>query len=182
MARAVPVIASESPGSFLTGALWNANVKAMGDWLMGSAGNGVPRFRGYQATAQAIVNNTWTSATIDTEEYDSDNGHSTTTNSSRYTVQVPGTYAVFGSLGLVGNATGNRGVRITVNGVAIHGSFVKTATPDATGSAGLVTAGSAVCAVGDYIEVQVHQNSGAALNTNAGGDVACSLTAQWISG
>jgi hypothetical protein len=182
VARTVPVIASESPGNFLTGALWNANVKAMGDWLMGSASNGVPRFRGYQATAQAIANNTWVSATLDTELYDSDNGHSTTVNASRYTVQVAGTYNVIGSMGLVANATGNRGVRLTVNGTPVVGTFVKTAAPDATGSAGLVTAASPVCAVGDYIEVQVHQTSGGTLNTNAVSDVACSMTATWISG
>lgn len=182
MARPVPVIASESPGNFLTGALWNANVKAMGDFLMGSANNGVPRFRGYQGTAQSVANNTWVSVTLDSEEYDSDNGHSTTTNSSRYVVQVPGTYLIIGSIGLVSNATGNRGCRITVSGTAVYGSFVKTATPDSTGSAGLITAASHVCGVGDYIEIQVHQNSGAALNTNAAGDVACSMTVQWICG
>jgi hypothetical protein len=182
VARTVPVIASESPGNFLTGALWNANVKAMGDWLMGSAGNGVPRFRGYQATAQSIANNTWVSVTIDTEEYDSDNGHSTSTNTSRYTVQVAGTYLITGSVGLVANATANRGARLTVSGTPIHGTFVKTASPDATGSSGLVTVGTAVCSAGDYIECQVNQNSGGALNTNPAGDVACSLSVQWISG
>jgi hypothetical protein len=166
----------------LTGALWNANVKAMGDFLMGASGNGVPRFRGYQATAQSIANNTWTSVTIDTEEYDSDNGHSTSTNTSRYTVQVAGTYLITGSTGLVANATANRGVRLTVSGAAIHGSFVKSATADASGSSGLVTVATAVCSVGDYIECQIVQNSGVALNTNPSGDVACSLSALWISG
>ncbi|MFE5037157.1 hypothetical protein [Streptomyces sp. NPDC056683] len=182
MARSVPVIASESPGQFLTGALWNANVKAMGDFLMGSASNGVPRFRGYQGTAQSIANNTWTVLTIDTEVFDSDNGHSTTTNSSRYTVQVAGTYLVIGTASFAANATGNRGVRLTVSGVAVTGSFVKTGAPDTTGSSGLCTVAPVVCNVGDYIEVQGNQNSGAALNTSAAGDVAVSLSAQWISG
>ncbi|MFD0393322.1 hypothetical protein ACFQ3Z_15940 [Streptomyces nogalater] len=126
MARTVPVIAAEAPGTYLTGALWNASVKAMGDWLMGSAGNGAPRFRAHQSTAQSLADNTWTSLTLDTEDYDSDNGHSTTTNSSRYTVQVAGTYLVIGSVGLVANATGARAVRLTQNGGAINGTFVKT--------------------------------------------------------
>ncbi|MFG3287251.1 hypothetical protein ACGF3G_00305 [Streptomyces sp. NPDC048179] len=182
MARSVPVIASESPGNFLTGALWNANVKAMGDFLMGSASNGVPRFRGYQSTVQSVANNTWTVLTIDTEVYDSDNGHSTTTNTSRYTVQVAGTYLVTGSASFAANATGNRGVRITVNGAAVTGSFVKTGSPDSSGSSGLATVAQAVCNAGDYIEVQGNQNSGAALNTSAAGDVAVSLSVQWISG
>ncbi|MFF1284309.1 hypothetical protein ACFVY4_26655 [Streptomyces sp. NPDC058299] len=177
MARSMPVIATQSPGNYFTGALWNASVKALGDFY-----GAVPRFRGYQATAQSLANNTWTNVTLDTEEYDSDNGHSTTVSSSRYTVQVAGTYLIVGSIGIVANATGNRGLRITVNGNAINGSFVKTGSPDSTGSAGLVTAASHVCAVGDYIEIQAHQTSGSALNTNAAGDVACSMTVQWIAG
>jgi hypothetical protein len=36
--------------------------------------------------------------------------------------------------------------------------------------------------VGDYIEVNGYQNSGGALNTSPGTDVACSLSVQWIAG
>lgn len=181
MARTVPVIASESPGNFLTGALWNAAVKAMGDWLMGSSGNGVPRFRGYQATSQSLADNTWTSLTMDTEVYDSDNGHSTTTNSSRYTVQVAGTYLITGSSAFTANATGNRAIRITVNGSPITGSFAKTLAATSGHSSGIIGAAQAVCIVGDYIEVQGLQTSGAALSTSTGSDVAPSMGVQWIS-
>jgi hypothetical protein len=182
VARTVPVIASEAPGNFLTGALWNANVKAMGDFLMGGAGNGAPRFRGHQGTAQSVADNTWTSLTIDTEDYDSDNGHSTTTNSSRYTVQVAGTYLVIGSVGFSPNATGPRAVRLTQNGSSINGTFVKTPAAPASNSHGLVTAAHVYCDVGDYLEVQGNQGSGAALNTNPGTDVCCALNAAWITG
>lgn len=182
MARSVPIIAAETPGAFLTGALWNANVKAAGDFLMGSAANGVPRFRGFQASAQSIANNTWTNLTIDSEVYDSDNGHSTTTNTSRYTVQVPGTYLVIGSVGYVANASANRAIRIAVTGSAVAGSFVKTSPADTSGSTGLVTACHVVCVAGDYIEVMGNQNSGGALSTAVGSDVCPSLDVQWISG
>ena len=182
MARTVPTIASEVPGNYLTGALWNANIKAMGDYLLGSSGNGVPRFRGTQGTAQSLGSNVWTSLTIDTEVYDSDNGHSTTTNTSRYTVQVAGTYLVTGSVSFVANASANRAVRITVSGSSVPGSFVKTLAPDASGSSGLVTTTQVVCSVGDYLEVQGNQNSGGSLNTNPGSDVCVSLAVQWISG
>ncbi|MGW5123316.1 hypothetical protein ACWEQ7_04475 [Streptomyces sp. NPDC004069] len=182
MARTVPAIASAAPGNYLTGALWNANVKATGDFLMGSSTNGVPRFRGYQATAQSIANNTWVNLSIDTTVYDSDNGHSNSTNNSRYVVQVAGTYLIIGSVGYAANATANRGIRICVNGSPVTGSFVKTTSSDASGSAGLVSSCHAVCSVGDYIEVQAHQNCGASLNTSTGSDVAPSLDVQWISG
>ncbi|MFD0032539.1 hypothetical protein ACFVJK_30580 [Streptomyces sp. NPDC127172] len=185
MARNVPVIASEAPGNYLTGALWNANIKAMGDFLMGSSGNGSPRFRGYAQTVQSILDATWTALTIDTEAYDSDNGHSTTTNSSRYTVQVPGTYLITGTAAFAANATGNRAVRLSVNGVAIIGSFVKTLAATATHSSAVATVAHAVCVAGDYIEVYGYQNSGVGppgLSTAAASDVAPSLSVTWISG
>jgi hypothetical protein len=182
VARTVPAIVSEAPGNFLTGALWNANVKAMGDWLMGSASNGVPRFRGHQGTVQSIADSTWVSLTIDTEDFDSDNGHSTTTSSSHYTVQVPGTYLVVGSVGYAVNVTGARAVRIAVNGLPVPGTFVKTPAAPAGNSHGLVTSCHIVVDVGDFIEAQTHQTSGAALNTNPGTDVCSSLGLHWISG
>ncbi|MBK3624903.1 hypothetical protein JHN59_08585 [Streptomyces sp. MBT49] len=182
MPRTVPAIASQSPGNFLTGALWNASVKAMGDWALGSGTNGLPRFRGYATSAQALSDNTWTSLNLDTESYDSDNGHSTSTNTSRYVVQVAGTYLVVGSVGMAANATGNRSARLTVNGSSIPGTFVKTLAPTAAHSAGLVTSMIVSCIANDYIEVQGLQTSGAALNTSAGGDVAPSLSCIWLTG
>lgn len=182
MGRTAPTIASESPGNILTGALWNSNIKAMGDFLLGASTNGVPRFRGYATTAQSLADGTWTSLTIDTEVYDSDNGHSTSSNTSRYVVQAPGTYLISGGCGFAGNNTGNRAVRLTVNGVSIAGSFVKTPTANSSNTTGLVTVGHAVCLAGDYVEVQGWQSSGAALNTTALGDVTSSLAMHWISG
>ncbi|MDT0435599.1 MULTISPECIES: hypothetical protein [Streptomyces] len=182
MPRTPPVIASQQPGNYLTGALWNASVKAMGDWCLGSGTNGAPRFRGYATVAQALSNDTWTPLTLDSEFFDSDNGHSTTTNTSRFVVPVAGTWDVTGSVGFAANGTANRAVRITVNGAAVTGSFVKTSSATAAGSCGLVTVCQVVCAVNDYIEVQGNQNSGGALNTNAGSDVCSSLGCFWFSG
>ncbi|MFE5140302.1 hypothetical protein ACFRDV_21940 [Streptomyces fagopyri] len=182
MPRTVPVIANESPGGFIAAALWMAQVAAIGNWVLGSGSNGVPRFRGYATSAQSLSDNVWTSLNLDTEQYDSDNGHSTSTNTSRYTVQVAGTYRVAASVGYVANVTNNRAIRLAVNGNAVVGSFVKTTPANATGSTGLVTTADIPCVVGDYIEAMGNQNSGAALNTVAASDVACSLTVAWISG
>lgn len=178
MARTVPVMATEVPGNFVTGALWNAQVGGLGNFALN-----VPRFRGYQTAAQSILDNTWVSLLIDTEEFDTEGGHSITTNTSRYTCQVAGTYLVSGAVGFVTNTTGNRAVRLALNGSAIHGTFVKT-LPAAGGSSGLTTVGYAVMAVGDYVEVQGNQNSGTAspgLSTNNSTDVGCALACHWIS-
>ncbi|MEE1838082.1 hypothetical protein [Streptomyces sp. SP17KL33] len=182
MPRIVPVIASEAPGNYLTGALWNANIKAMGDFLLGGSGNGVPRFRGYAQTAQSIPDGAWTALTIDTEAFDSDGGHSTTTNTSRYTVQVPGVYLITGTASFAGNATGNRAVRLGVNGNGVIGSFVKTLAATVAHSSGVATVAQVQCVAGDYIEVFGYQSSGGALMTSVTAlDVAPALSAQWIA-
>jgi len=182
VARSVPTIAQQSPGNYLTGALWNASVKAMGDFLMGSGSNGVPRFSGYQNTVQSLADNTWTSLTIDTEDFDSDNGHSTSTNTSRYTCQVAGSYLVLGIASFAAGTVGNRAARLTLNGNNIKGSFVKLGSATSTHSSAIATARTVVMQVGDYVEVQGLQTSGAALNTSSATDVACSLSATWFSG
>ncbi|MGV9427049.1 hypothetical protein ACWDO7_22535 [Streptomyces sp. NPDC003656] len=182
MARTVPVIGSQSPGAFLTGALWNASVKALADWLLGSGTTGVPRFRGYQTSVQSLSDNTWTPLNFDSETFDSDNGHSTSSNTSRYVVQVAGTYAVLGAAAFAANATGNRAARINVNGNSIPGSFVKTLAATASHSSAVACGAEVSCVVGDYIEVYGLHTAGAALNTSAGTDVACAMNVWWISG
>jgi hypothetical protein len=159
-----------------------AQVAAIGNWALGSGSNGVPRFRGYAATTQSVSDATWTALSIDTEIYDSDGGHSTSTNTTRYVVQVAGTYLITGTAAFAGNAVGNRAVRLAVNGTAIVGSFDKTLAATATHSSSRLSVAQAVCAVGDYIEVYGYQNSGGALNTSPGTDVAPSLSVQWFSG
>lgn len=175
MARTVPVIASESPGNFLTGALWNANVKALGDYETAR-----PLFFGYQATAQSIPNNAWTSLTMDTTTLDIDGGHSNTVNPNRYTVQVAGTYLLLGSAAFATNSTGVRGVRMGLNGSVIRGSHMQQ---QAT-SAGIWSSSSwavQACVVGDYLDTAGYQNIGSALNTFAGTDGAPCMAVYWLS-
>ncbi|MFJ5217162.1 hypothetical protein ACIP98_20870 [Streptomyces sp. NPDC088354] len=178
----MPVIAQETPGLYVTSALWNASVKAMGDYLMGSGSNGVPRFRGYQASAQSLSDNTWAAITLDAEDFDSDGGHSTTTNPSRYVCQVAGTYLAIGTVGFVAGTVGNRAVRFLVNGSPIRGSFNKLQSASNTHSSGITAVSQLVLGVGDYVEVQGLQTSGGALNTNVATDVDSCLGLQWISG
>ncbi|MGW2520433.1 hypothetical protein ACWC09_26160 [Streptomyces sp. NPDC001617] len=181
MSRTVPSIATESPGNYETAALWNAQVGGVMQWMLGSGANGLPRFSGYQVTTQALTDNTWTSLTIDTEDFDSDGGHSTTTNTSRYTCQVAGTYLVTGIAAFAAGTVGNRAARLALNGTSVRGSFVKMGSATATHSSAISTTRHVVMAVGDYVELQGLQTSGASLNTNSATDVACSLSLQWVS-
>ncbi|MFC8676667.1 hypothetical protein ACFUEN_28780 [Streptomyces griseorubiginosus] len=181
MPRIVPVSVSESPGNYITSALWIAQVKATMDFLMGSGTNGVPRFKGYASTTQSVASGTTdTAIALDTEDYDSDNGHSTVTNNSRYTVQVAGTYLIAATLGFATNATGNRKVGINVNGANARGGVVQSnAFASNSFCASVVT--EQALAVGDYVELVGWQTSGAALNTAAGTGFGPVLMCHWIS-
>lgn len=139
------------------------------------------RFEGHQGTAQSISSATFTSLTLDTETIDSDGGHSTVTNPSRYTIQVAGTYFLLGQACFPSNATGNRGCRLQANGANIQGGA--SLIPAATGNAcGVPCSAMVSLSVGDYVEIQGYQTSGAALNTANPTDFSSGLRVLWISG
>lgn len=181
MTRTVPISASEAPGNFLTGALWTAQVKAAMDFLMGSGTNGVPRFKGYASTAQSLATGTTdTPITLDTEDYDSDNGHSTSTNTSRYTIQVAGTYAIAATLAIATNATGNRKAGININGANARGGAVQ-APGFASNSWCTAVYTEQPLSVGDYVELVGWQTSGGALSTSATTGFGPTLMCHWLS-
>lgn len=178
MARTVPVMPSESPGYYLTGALWAASVKALGDFVTAK-----PIFFGYQATAQSIPNNAFTAVSLDSESVDSDGGHSTSTNTSRYVFQVAGRYRVHGIASFTANATGIRAVKLNVNGSGVVISSEQIVLPTGSVASTVLTSVPVLAAVGDYVELLVYQNSGAALNTvsNASMDYVTSLAVEFTS-
>jgi hypothetical protein len=178
MPRTTPVIATEVPGDFITSALWNAQVLATMQWLFGTgASSGVPRFSGYASTAQAFATGTsYSPLNLDAEVYDSEGGHSTTTNSSRYTVQVPGLYRITAQSAFAVNSSGARAVAIGVNGTA--SKACQGAPPPSNSWSNQVT-WETYLNVGDFVEAMTWQNSGGALSTVTGG-MGPSLSVWWI--
>jgi hypothetical protein len=169
-------------GNFVTSALWNAQVRDASAFFAG-----VPVFSGYAAVTQAINGgNNWVPLLIDSESADNYGGHSTTTNTSRYTVQLAGTYLVFGSVAWSASATGDRRIQITQNGTAQLGS-ANSFDPSQVVLAAQQTMTVATAAVGDYFEVQVSQtatSAGTNFNTNAGSGASAMFTSSmrvlWI--
>jgi hypothetical protein len=176
VARTVPVMPAEAPGNYNTGALFGATTKALGDFA-----TNVPRFKGYATTAQALATGTTLiPISLDAERYDSDGGHSVVTNTSRYVVQVPGTYEMKGCLGFIGSATGNRAVGIMVNGNSVLGSITQLSTVSGNSFAATVSC-EELLAAGDYIELAAWQTSGAPLNTSVTTAFGPVLSAIWVS-
>jgi hypothetical protein len=154
------VWAPGSPGSWVT--IFNPS-----DYIYTPPPNG-PVFSAVQTVAQSIPNNVWTPLTFSAERIDTDNGHSTSANTSRWV--VPTGWAGYYSLsGIVFFATGTTGVRcaaLAKNGTRIPGSSTRT-SPCADGFGNGVTTGSMVeqLAVGDYVELIALHNQGSAVNT-----------------
>jgi hypothetical protein len=144
-------------------------------------------FSGYQSVAQPINGgNNWVPLLIDSETVDNYGGHSTTTNTSRYTVQLAGTYQVFGSVAWTASATGDRRIQITQNGASVLGS-ANSLDPSQVVLANQQTMAFCTAAVGDYFEVQVEHtatSAGTNFNTNAGSGASAMFTSSmrvlWI--
>lgn len=160
----IPTIPTEVPGNFWTSALWNANILNGLGYLFSPV-----RFKGYSATTQTIGSSvTSTVLTLDTEIVDSDNGHSTVTNTSRYTCQTAGLFYVSGSCTIgptTGSTTGTRTIQIFLNGAGVTGSAVQAA-PSPLNGTGVFTSTTVQMSVGDYVEIAFWQNSGSSQTTS----------------
>lgn len=150
-------------GETVTAAIMNTHVRDNLSYLAAP-----PVFVGEQLTLQSIPNNTLTAITFDTEVIDTENGHSTSTNPSRYTVTIPGYFDVDALVLYNNNGTGARRAAIAVNGTEIIEANYMTVTGVVSTSAATVATIVGPLNIGDYIETFALQNSGGALNTFAG--------------
>jgi len=145
-------------------------------WVVG--GLNAPYAQIGRSTDQSIPNSTLTAVLWTTEVSDSHSGHSTVTNTSRYTATVAGLYQVSCSLPWDPNATGVREMFFRVNNT--------TSTPgdraQASTVATIMTSSTRLLrlAVNDYVEVVVWQNSGGALNISSSYLIGPGLDVVWL--
>jgi hypothetical protein len=118
------------------------------------------------SVAQSIATNTGTILAFDTERYDTDGMHDTATNNTRLTAKSPGKYLVWGGVGFATSTTGYRQSHIVKNGALGLLALRIASLADSYLSIATIT----TLAVGDYVELQVRQTSGGALDVlkNAG--------------
>lgn len=146
-----------------------------------------PYFFGYQAsaTAQSITSSggTFVSVILDSEFADTEGGHSTTTNNTRYTCQIPGRYHVEGCVVFSNaNTTGFRAAKFLMNGsTSVPGSESAVATASFNTTVRNET--DIYMNAGDYIELQCLQNSGVALTLAANStlDYVTHLRLWWLA-
>ena len=117
-------------------------------------------FNSTDITVPQLKPGEWTSLTFDSERWDTANLHETATNSGRLKAPVAGKYYIFANITWESPiGTGLWGLRLQLNGktVIAEQSLPNTAAPFRISmSVGTLYA----LAAGDYVEVQVFQNSG----------------------
>jgi len=127
--------------------------------------------RAYNSADISIPTGADTAVTLNSESYDTDpNGeiHSTASNTSRMTIQTAGKYAIKGGGLFAVNGTGQRLLKLRVNG-ATYIALSPTLKGDASLSVGQQVHGVYDFAAGDYVEMMAYQDSGGALNLSAFG-------------
>lgn len=130
-----------------------------------------------QTTTQSIPTATYTNITYNTTLVNNTTMWVASVPST-LTVQVAGTYLVWGQVIFAGNTAGYRGSQILVNGSLLSGQNM----PNNPG--GFITCqslGLYRMSAGATIVSQGWQNTGSALNTSTGGLLNCSLAALWLS-
>jgi len=125
-----------------------------------------------KATTQSISNSSATAVTFgasDTEDFDAEGWHDPSTNNSRITPDEAGLYLITASFRFDNSGTGYRRAQIFKNGSAIGSHWVNQDADGISGSNfGAYLTVPEILAASDYIELYVTQNSGGALNIEAG--------------
>lgn len=164
MTRTPPILATETPGQFITSALFNAQVGGIGSFALTP-----PLFRGVSTVAQSIPSGSSpTSVVLTSALSDTEGGWSAGTNPSRYTVKTAGKLLVIANLcfSAAGDSNG-RAVAIMQNGtqkrITSGPAIASTMAWEAQCTSVLS------CAVGDYIEIGAFHLASGALNTISSG-------------
>jgi hypothetical protein len=160
----------------------NANTHIRDDMEF-AAGATKPSFRVFKSANQTITTSTPTAITFDSERYDTQNGHSTSSNTSRYTVQTgqDGVWSLGGCVEWAAvNTTGTRQLELRLNGTTIV-AFDTDNAPSATLGSRMIVNTEYRLAATDYVELVVNQTSGGNLAVNAAANYSPEMWGHWVS-
>lgn len=144
----------------------NDEIEKIEQYLLST--DGVPACRVYQSAAQTISNITETTLLFNTESFDSDTMHSTSSNTGRITFTTAGLYLVMATLGMAIDVDGYREIDFRVDGT----TYILTTKQMATvGASSFLNAATLYrFTAGQYVEFRCYHSAGANLNTVAGVD------------
>lgn len=143
------------------------------------------RSKAHKAAAQSIPNAAWTALVFDTNDWDYSADptnipiHSTSSNTERFTIPSVfqqgtaggsngfGWYTVCAVVGFASNSTGERGVRLLVNGAPTGHATTIPANATAAATTQITISAFLQMYVNQYLSIEVFQSSGGALNTDS---------------
>jgi len=138
--------------------------------------------RVYNSGAIAIANNTWTTLTFDSERYDTDTIHSTVTNTSRLTATTAGTYLIVLNVSIQDHVSGGtRAAQIMLGGATVLAVDMHAPSTSAGHPTSICVSTIYALSATNYVEAQVYQNSGGALNALASANYSPEFSMQRIA-
>jgi hypothetical protein len=159
-------------------AAWLSQVRTNQKWFADDK----PRARVYRTSAQSIPSGAATMVLFDAERYDVGGCHSTVSNTSRLTVPSggDGLYVMGANLLLAAAAGGARQCGLRINGSVFLG--ITSAVPETIYGNYFAISTEYELAAGDYVEVFVFQDTGAAVNLAAtGGPHTSDFFFRWVA-
>ena len=128
-----------------------------------SAGSAFSGCSLYNSSSYTIANSTNTNLTFNTELYDTDAFHSTSTDTDRITIPSgkAGKYLITAAFAFDSNATGERSMRLLTNGSTTdYDNRVWAGFGSSSGLTTMVISRVVNASVGDYYTIRVFQSSG----------------------
>lgn len=139
----------------------------------------IPSARVYRSSNQSISDSTDTIILLDSERYDTAALHSTVSNTGRLTAPIAGKYLITATLEFASNTSGRREMRLLLNGSTIIAQDIRTGSISGITSPMTLTTVYAL-AQNDYVEIQVWQNRGGALNVLSSGNYSPEFAMHWL--
>lgn len=165
---------TRATGHLVTAADWNQDVVANISFLANP-----PACRVYNSTNQA-TSGTSAALTFNSERFDTDSMHSTSSNTSRITFNTAGLYVVSFTCAWGNSATGGRELSIALNGT----TSIAMDEASAAGMVGSEFSQSLTTmykfAANDYVEVLARQSSGGSLDIVVAGNRSPEFSAVWV--
>jgi hypothetical protein len=128
----------------------------------------------YKNANQTVSTATFTAVTFQVEDFDTDAFHSTSTNTSRFTIPTGkgGKYLVSGVLAYSANVTGQRNTVVYKNGSVVNYGTANQAINSTVYGSYVPISFVLNLVAGDYVEIFAFQTSGGNLDVTYGGSGA----------
>lgn len=130
--------------------------------------------------AQGFTSGAGANLVFASERYDTDNMHSTVTNTDRLTCNTAGVYRITACAAWAANGAGERALNLIGNNTVLIAAVNQAPVGGGPRTAQVITTEYKL-AVGDFVTVQAYQSSGGILNVDALGNYSPEFSASWVA-